>query len=196
MRYKGPLTPETAGDIGHEYVERIKSLPPEGEVFERITDKMPGNYNNIGLILSTLPNAKIIHCRRNPIATCLSCYKQNFASGQYWSYDLEDLGDEYLRYLEIMKFWRETQGDKILEVDYEDTVTNTEDQARKLIDYIGLEWDPACLKPHEQKRTVLTASKAQVTKPIYTSSIEGWKRYEKQLQPLVRKLLPEEALPE
>ena len=193
MRKNGFLDDDNAHDIGEEYIKSIRALCPDEKII-RITDKMPGNYQNIGVIASTLPNAKIIHCRRNPVDTCLSCYKQNFAVGQYWSYDLEELADEYLRYLEIMEYWRETLPEKFIEIDYEETVTNTEVQARKLIDYIGLEWDEACLEPHKQKRVVLTASKAQVTKPVYTSSVQGWKRYEKQLQPLVRKLLPEEAL--
>ena len=193
MRKNGFLNEDSVRDIGEEYIKSIRAICPDEKII-RITDKMPGNYNNIGVIASTLPHAKIIHCRRNPIDTCLSCYKQNFAVGQYWSYDLEELADEYLRYLEIMEFWREILPDKFIEIDYEETVTNTEAQARKLIDYVGLEWDDACLEPHKQKRVVLTASKAQVTKPVYTSSVQGWKRYEKQLQPLVRRLLPEEAL--
>lgn len=189
------ITAEFVKDVGDKYVEQVKRLDESGAA-KHITDKMPGNFANIGFIRMILPNAKIIHCRRNPIDTCLSCYKQNF-QGQNFSYDQEDLADEYQRYEKIMQFWREALPEgSFLEINYEDTVNNFEEQARKLIDYVGLEWDDACLEPHKQKRTVLTASKAQVTKPVYKTSVEKWRRYEKQLQPLVRRLMPDQALPE
>lgn len=191
----GTLRVEELAKIGQEYVERVKSYDKSGKAL-RITDKMPANYMNVGLIALILPNAKIIHCRRNPIDTCLSCYKQNFARGQYWSYDLEELGDEYLKYLDIMEHWRTVLPGKMLEIEYEETVGNFEEQARKLIDFVGLPWDDACLEPHKQKRAVLTASKAQVTKPVYQSSVEKWRRYEAHLQPLVRKLLSDQAMSE
>lgn len=172
-------------EIGRKYIERVKKLDPTGKAI-RITDKMPANYMNIGLIASVLPNAKIIHCRRNPIDTCLSCYKQNFSRGQYWSYNLEEMAAEYNRYLDLMNHWREVLPGRFLEINYEDTVADHEAQARKLIEYVGLEWDDACLEPHKHRRVVLTASKAQVTKPVYKTSVEKWKRYEDQLQPLVQ----------
>lgn len=178
--------------LGEMYIQYARARERDGQS-RFFTDKMPGNYTNIGLIAMILPNAKIIHCRRNPIDTCLSCYRQNFARGHYWSYNLETLGDEYLAYLDLMEYWRELLPGRFLEINYEDTVNDFENQARKLIDYVGLEWDDACLEPHKQKRAVLTASKAQVTKPIYTSSVEKWRRYEKHLDPLVKRLLPEEA---
>ncbi|MEZ5918501.1 MAG: sulfotransferase [Alphaproteobacteria bacterium] len=142
----------------------------------------------IGFMACILPKAKIIHCRRNPVDTCLSCYKQNFARGQYWSYNLEEMADAYERYTSLMEYWREILPGRFMEIDYEETVNNFEDSARKLIDFAGLEWDEACLEPHKQKRSVLTASKAQVTKPVYKTSVDKWKRYEKELQPLVTKL--------
>ncbi len=184
-------------ELGDEYVRRIREREPEGaKKALRITDKMPANYVHMGFIARILPNAKIIHCRRNPIDTCLSCYVQNFARGQYWSYNLEELAAEYKRYLGTMEHWRNVMPDRFIEVDYEETVNNFEAQARRLVDYIGLEWNDACLEPHKHKRAVLTASKAQVTKPIYKTSVEKWRRYEKQLQPLVRELLPDQVLPE
>ncbi|HBR67860.1 MAG TPA: sulfotransferase [Rhodospirillaceae bacterium] len=159
-----------------------------GKKYKRITDKMPANYMYIGFIHCLFPNAKIIHTRRDAIDTCLSCYKQNFARGQYWSYNLEELAAAYKRYEGLMEYWREILPGRFLEIDYEETVNDLEAQARRLIDYIGLEWDDACLQPHKQKRTVLTASKAQVTKPVYKTSVEKWRRYEKQLQPLIKAL--------
>ena len=181
--------------LGEEYIRLLRAKDKTGKAL-RITDKMPANYMYVGLILSILPNAKIIHCRRNPIDTCLSCYKQNFARGQYWSYDLEEMADAYINYLELMDYWREILPGRFIEVEYEDTVNNLEAQARKIIDYVGLEWNDACLEPHKAERPVLTASKGQVTKPVYKTSVEKWRIYEKQLQPLVRKLKPELALPE
>ncbi len=183
----GGLQEDNAEEFGQQYVESVLARDPDGTA-KRITDKMPGNYVNIGVITTILPDAKIIHCRRNPVDTCLSCYNQNFAQGQYWSYNLEELADEYNRYLDIMNHWRSVLSDRFIEIDYEDTVGSFEEQARRLIDYIGLDWNDACLEPHKQKRAVLTASKGQVTQPIYNTSVQKWKRYEKQLQPLVDRL--------
>lgn len=180
----GNISPETLAEIGEMYVELSSARDKSGKA-KRITDKMPGNYLNVGLIATMLPNAKIIHCCRNPMDTCLSNYKQNFMVGQHWSYDLEEMGHEYLRYLDLVAYWHEQFPGRILDINYEDTVNNLEEQARKLIDFVGLEWDDACLEPHKQKRAVLTASKSQVTKPVYKTSVEKWRRYEKQMQPLV-----------
>lgn len=186
-RRVGDISADNIKEAGEVYVELASARDKSGDA-KKITDKMPGNYLNIGLIATMLPNTKIIHCCRNAMDTCLSNYKQNFMVGQYWSYDLKEMGEEYLRYLDLMEYWHEQFPGRILDVNYEDTVNNLEEQARKLIDYIGLEWDEACLEPHKQKRAVLTASKAQVTQPVYKTSVEKWKRYEKQLQPLVEVL--------
>ncbi len=184
IRDLGPLVPEKARMIGDEYVRRIKLRDKTGEAL-RITDKMPPNYQQIGLIKSVLPNARIIHCRRNPMDNLLSCYKQNFAQGHVWSYDLEGAAYQYIEYAKLMDHWRNVlPAGSFLEIDYEETVSDLETQARRLIDYVGLEWDDACLKPHKQKRSVLTASKNQVIKPVYKTSVEAWRRYEKQLQPM------------
>ena len=136
----GPLTPENAEKKGRWYVDHVKKRDTSGKA-KRITDKMPGNFASIGKIVSILPNAKIIHTRRNPIDTCLSCYKQNFARGQYWSYNLEELAAYYNSYLNLMAYWRSVLGDRFIEIDYEETVDNLEDQARMLIDYVGLPWN-------------------------------------------------------
>lgn len=182
--------------MGKAYVDRIKKHDPSGKAL-RITDKMPGNYMRLGEILSILPQAKIIHCRRNAIDTLLSCYKQNFARGQYWSYDMDDLAHQYRWYLDMMDHWRKVlPAGSFLEIDYEDTVGDFENQARRLVDFIGLPWDKACLSPHKQKRAVLTASKMQVIKPVYTTAVKGWKRYEKPLKPLVSALRDLDIKPE
>ena len=183
----GLLNPDTAVKQGEWYVDQVQKRDKTGKAL-RVTDKMPGNFANIGKIACILPNAKIIHCRRNPIDTCLSCYKQNFARGQYWSYNLEELGHYYNMYLDMMAHWREHLGDRFIEVDYEKTVDDIETEARRMIDYIGLPWDDACLQPHKQKRAVLTASKMQVIKPVYKTSVKAWMRYEEELQPLIKVL--------
>ncbi len=186
----GSLTPETARKWGETYEKGVRAIHPDAQKAERITDKMPGNYARIGQIIATMPNAKIIHCRRNPIDTCLSCYKQLFARGQYWSYNLEEMAAHYKHYATTMEHWRNVAPDKFIEIKYEDTVNNFEEQARMLIDYVGLEWDDACLTPHKTKRTILTASKGQVRKPIYKTSIEAWRRYEEQLADFAKAMEP------
>ncbi len=189
-RESGGVNAENCRALGEKYVKAVKKLD-KSRTAKRITDKMPGNFTHIALIRSILPQAKIIHCRRNPIDNCLSCYKQNFARGQYWSYQLDELAEQHNLYRDLMAYWRELLPDQFLEIDYEETVANFEEQARTLIDFVGLPWDKACLKPHKNKRAVLTASKTQVIKPVYQSSVKGWKRYEKQLKPLIDGLGPD-----
>lgn len=184
----GTLSLENAKEWGKSYVDSVRAINEDSKKARKITDKMPGNYIRLGQIVNALPNAKIIHCRRNPIDTCLSCYKQLFGRGHYWSYNLEEMVRHYEEYDDIMSHWREIIPDRFMEVHYEDTVNDFENQARKLIDFVGMEWDDACLSPHKQKRAVLTASKGQVIKPIYKTSVEAWRRYETQLQPLAEKL--------
>ncbi len=176
----GALTPDNASSIGGRYVEKIQKRDPTGRAL-RITNKMPGNFMHLGQIALCLPEAKVIHCRRDPMDTIFSCYKQNFARGHGWSYDLDDAKAYYGIYDELMSYWREALPGRFLEIDYEETVTNFEAQARKIIGHIGLEWNDACLRPHEHKRAVLTASKTQVVKPVYASSVGGWKKYEEWL---------------
>lgn len=188
VRTKGPLKHENAALMGEAYLERVKARDVTGKA-KRITDKMPGNYNSIALIKCILPHAKIIVCRRNPMDNLLSCYKQNFATGHFWSYDQELAAEQYIAYNDMTDFWRDMLPEgSFLEINYEETVNNFEEQARKLIDYVGLEWDDACLEPHKQKRAVLTASKNQVIKPVYKTSVEAWRRYETQLAPMYNRL--------
>jgi len=189
------LTPETCAALGQEYVESVRRLAPDAA---RITDKMPGNFIHVGLIAAILPNARIIHCRRDPVDTCLSCYKQNFARGQHWSYELAELGEHFRRYRDLMAYWHEVLPGWVLGVDYEAVVADTENQARRLVDHIGLPWNDACLEFYRSERPVMTASKAQVRQPIYTTSVEKWRRYGAHLEPLLAALgdaVPGEAVP-
>jgi tetratricopeptide (TPR) repeat protein len=166
------------------YLNRLAELPgAEGKL--RVTDKMPGNYTMLGLVGAMLPDAKIIHCRRDPIDTCISCYTTLFGSGHLWSYDLAALGRHFRQYWELMAHWRKVMPERILEVRYEETVADTEAMARRLLEWSGLSWDERCLDFHKTKRPVHTASVAQVRQPIYTSSMGRWKKWGPFIQPLI-----------
>ena len=154
------------------------------------TDKAPGNFMNIGLILSAFPNAKIIHCRRDPVDTCLSCYKLLFGKGVTFSYDMVELGQHYLEYVRLMKHWDTVAPGRILNIDYEETIGDTEAQVARMLDYCGLPFEEKCLRFYENERPVFTASLQQVRKPIYKSSVGLWRKHEKHLQPLLEILEP------
>ena len=178
------LSPEICRAITDNYVADLQHHSPNSI---RITDKMPYNYIAIGLIHALLPNAKIIHVKRNPIDTCLSCYTKLFTEGQLYSYDLTELGQYYQCYEGIMNHWRHIlPSDAWLEIEYEAMVNNLEAEAPRLIEFCDLAWEPACLSFHESKRQVRTASFVQVREPIYTSSVERWHRYEQELAPLIK----------
>jgi tetratricopeptide (TPR) repeat protein len=152
---------------------------------KRVTDKMPGNFTVLGLISAMFPNARIIHSRRDPIDTCLSCYTILFSTGHYWSYSLDTLGRRFRRYWALMEHWRRELPGRFLEVRYEDTVDDTEAVARRMLEWCGLDWDDRVLKFYETKRPVSTASVIQVRQPIYTSSKGRWKKWEPYIQPLL-----------
>jgi|GEM_PF-103962 len=180
------LDPATAAAWGAGYVDRLRKRAPQAA---RITDKMPANYMAMGLIPLILPQAKIVHVRRNPVDTCLSCFTRLFNRHQDATYDLYELGRHYANYARLMNHWRDVlpQG-SFIEVQYEAVVDDLEGQARRLIDWVGLPWDEACLAFHENKRSIRTASVTQVRQPIYTSSVERWRNYEKYLGPLLEGL--------
>lgn len=171
---------------GRRYVEELERLADPSAF--RIVDKMPANAMFVGFVPLVLPNARIIHTRRHPIETCLSCYRLLFAEGQEWSYDLRELGRYYRRYNALMQHWREQFPGLMLEVRYEDVIADFEGQARRITEYLGLAWDDACLKFHETERPVRTASASQVRKPIYATSTNRWRKYEKYLGPLLEEL--------
>lgn len=148
-----------------------------------IIDKLPGNYFCIGLIRTLFPEAKIIHCKREALATCFSIYRQHFVETQNYAYDFRALAAVWKEYDALMKHWKDLYGDAIHELSYEALVNDTEGEARKLLEYAGLDWDDAVLRFWERGRT-RTASATQVTKPIYTSSLQPWKPYEKELEEL------------
>ena len=150
----------------------------------RITDKLPHNFEVLGLIALIFPNAKIVHCRRNPLDTCVSCFLSPLKEGHAYAQDLTALGNYYREYASLMEYWRTTLPIPMLEIDYEALVADTEGEARRLIDFIGLAWDPVCLDFQRNSRAVHTISAAQVREPIYRTSVERWRRYEKHLGPL------------
>jgi tetratricopeptide (TPR) repeat protein len=180
------MDPSGLRRIGADYIARLRDLAPSGE---RVTDKMPTNYYFAGLIHLALPNAKIIHCRRSPVDTCVSCFSKLFSAGQNHTYDLGELGRYYRRYEKLMEHWRRVlPAGRILEVGYEDVVTDLESEARRIIAYCGLDWDARCLSFHETERPIRTASASQVRRPIYRSAVGRWRAYETHLGPLLEAL--------
>lgn len=166
------------------YIQRLRQVSADAL---RIVDKMPSNFLHLGLIQQLFPRAHIIHCVRDPIDTCLSCYFQAFR-GHGYTNNLRQLGMFYRQYERLMTHWRSVLRLPILEVRYEDLVANTEDVSKKIIEFCGLPWDDSCLLFHENKRTVMTASYQQVRRPIYKSSVKRWRHYENHLQPLLQEL--------
>ncbi|WP_248746748.1 tetratricopeptide repeat-containing sulfotransferase family protein [Pseudomonas sp. MWU12-2037] len=172
--------------IGHDYLERIKPLA-DGK--DRLVDKMPGNFVYAGLTPLILPGARIIHCRRDPVDTCLSCYSKQFSGDQPFSYNQIELGQFYRDYDALMSHWRQLlPAESFIEVDYESVLDDLEGQARRLIDFIDLPWDGACLDFHKTQRVVRTASVNQVRQPLYKTSKGRWRAHAEQLGPLLAAL--------
>jgi tetratricopeptide (TPR) repeat protein len=173
----------------------LHSLPPVADGKLRIVDKSPGNFLYLGLIHMMLPNARIVHTMRDPVDTCASCFSKLFASGMHFTYDLAELGRYYRGYRELMDHWRSVlPPSAILDVSYEDVVDNLEAQARRLIDFCGLDWDDRCLTFHSTARPVKTASAVQVRQPLFRGSLQRWRRYESGLAPLLRELGTDETV--
>jgi tetratricopeptide (TPR) repeat protein len=177
------FTPADLAAMGASYAAGVAALAPG---YRRVTDKMPSNFRLIGLIRLILPHARIIHCRRDPLDTCFSCYTRKFSRGQAFTYDLRELGLYYRGYAGLMDHWRAVvPSDRLLEVAYEDVVENLEDEARRLIAFCGLDWDEACLSFHRTTRQVRTASVNQVRQPLYRTSLARWRPYHRYLGPLI-----------
>lgn len=171
--------------LAKSYIERMRKLAPGAD---RVINKMPLNFWHLGLIETMFSHAQIIHCRRDPLDTCLSCYFQNFTNGQDYAFDLEDLGHFYRLYDGMMDHWRTISPLPILEVNYEDLVSHTEAVTREILSFMGLEWEPACTQSHLTDRSVHTASRWQVRQPIYQTSRRRWRRYEDHISPLLTAL--------
>ena len=171
--------------IGENYVKDAEVFRSKGIYF---IDKMPNNFKHIGLISLILPNAKIIDIRRNSMSACFSCYKQLFAEGQEFTYNLENLAGYYNGYVDLMKHWNEVLPTKILSINYEDVVNNFEISVKKILDYCELPFEKSCLEFYKSKRSVKTPSAEQVRQPIYTSGMDYWKNYEPYLDDLKNNL--------
>ena len=175
--------------LSEQYIQQqADKVKPVAENIRYISDKNPLNFFFLGMISIMLPQAKIIHCRRHPMATGLSIFQHFFPSGHVYGDTLEDLGRFYQGYQRLMDHWEELLPGKIYHLQYEEMVADTEEQTRKLLEFCDLPFDPACLTFYETKRAVATASVAQVRKPIYQQSVKGWQRYGEQLAPLQRTL--------
>ena len=169
-------------DLARECLARLGAL---GQNAQRVIDKMPANFRYAGLIHAVFPEARIIHMQRNPLDTCLSIYFQNFFNIGPYANDLGDLAHYYGQYLRIMSHWRSVlPASALLEVPYEALIEEPESWSRRMVDFLGLPWDPRCLAFHETERVVVTASKWQVRQKISKASIGRWRHYEKFIGPL------------
>jgi tetratricopeptide (TPR) repeat protein len=167
--------------IGEAYVDLVSALRLDAA---HIVDKLPSNYLYLPLILAALPNARVIHLRRQPLDACLAIYKQLFADAYLYSYDLGELARHYRRYSELMKTWKEQFGDRFIEIDYESLVSDTEETLRFVLQYIGLSWNDACLAYFEQDSGTTSASALQVREAPHQRSVNHWRHFEEQLQPV------------
>jgi hypothetical protein len=192
----GEEYPEVMCQLEHEQIRKI------GERYiaqtrrhragrARFVDKNPNNFAHVGLLHLILPHAKIIDARRHPLDSCLGSYKQLFAKGQSFTYDLVEVGEYYLQYRHLMNHWHDVLPGFVLEVHYEDVVADLENQVRRILEHCELPWEEECLRFHETDRPVKTASSEQVRRPIYSSSVNLWRNYEEHLDELIEVLEPE-----
>jgi tetratricopeptide (TPR) repeat protein len=179
------LDQKQADQLAHQYLLKLQALEPTAH---RVLDKQPGNFSRVGIIFTLFPAARIIHCKRNPMDTCLSCYQQNFDQGLSFANDLEDLGHAYRGYLRIMEHWQSLFPDRILDIEYESLIENSETESRRLLKFCDLEWDPGILDYKDRNQPVTSASLWQVRQAIYKSSMGRWKTYEKYMGPLIQEL--------
>jgi tetratricopeptide (TPR) repeat protein len=170
--------------LADEYLSILKGIAPDKA---RVVDKMPVNYEMTGLIHLAFPNAKIIHTVRNPVDTCISIYSTANRSRIEWTHDKGDIAFVYEQYLRLMDHWRRVlPAGVMMDVRYEDVVSDRENMTRAMVDFCGLEWDEACLRPEQNERSVITPSVWQVRQPVYKSSMNRWKKYEPWLGELAR----------
>jgi tetratricopeptide (TPR) repeat protein len=182
------LTAAQLAKLGDEYLDRTRIQRSKGSPF--FIDKMPNNFSHVGLIQLILPNAKIIDARRHPLAGCFSGFKQLFASGQNFTYSLEEIGRYYRDYVELMDHWDRALPGRVLRVQYENVVTDLDAQVRRMLDYCGLPFEDQCLEFHETERAVRTASSEQVRQPLYGGAVDQWRHFETRLGPLTAALGP------
>ncbi|WP_441004116.1 tetratricopeptide repeat-containing sulfotransferase family protein [Pseudocolwellia agarivorans] len=175
------INPEYFKRFGQQFIDETRVYRDNAPLF---IDKMPNNFLHIGLIKLILPNAKIIDARRSPMACCFSGFKQLFAEGQDFSYNLEDIGRYYQAYLKLMAHWEKVLPDFVLTVNHEDVVEDLDKEVRRILDFCGLEFEQSCIDFHKTKRNIKTPSSEQVRQPIYKSATEQWRYFEEHLTPL------------
>ena len=186
-RILSDLPTERFTQFGQQFIEDTRAYRGNAPFF---IDKMPNNFFHIGLIKLILPNAKVIDARRHPMACCFSGYKQLFGEGQEFSYGLEEIGNYYRQYVDLMDHWNAVLPGFVLQVQHEDVIADLEGQVRRILDFCGLEFEEACVEFHKTKRTVRTPSAEQVRQPINTSGVDQWCNFEAHLDPLKRALGP------
>ncbi|MGI9270261.1 MAG: sulfotransferase [Woeseiaceae bacterium] len=179
------LSKSQLASLGRLYLERIAARTA-GEPI--VVDKTPMNFQYIGFIAAALPNARFIHCRRDPIDNCLSIFKLPFEKSHSYAHSLTALGQYFRHYSDLMQHWDRLLGDRILDVQYENTVADVEKQSRSLLEFLELPFDDAVLQFHKAEGIVKTPSASQVRQPIYSSSVERWRKYENHLRPLIEQL--------
>lgn len=175
------LPPEVGKSLVERYLARLRRLAPGAA---RITDKHPTNFRHLGLIATLMPGARIIHCQRDAMDTCFSCFMQDFEASIPWAWDLTALGQYYRQYDRLMRHWLAVLPLPIFAFNYEEAVHDLEAVAHRLLAFCGLHWEARCLTFHQTERPVLTASRWQVRQPIYGSSVGKWRHYERHLEPL------------
>lgn len=182
------LSEESCDRLAQRYLRHVRSLSDNAAF---VTDKMPQNFGLLGMIAMLFPGAKVLHCRREPLDTCLSCYFQYFRhhhTGMGFTTDLAKLGTYYKQYQRLMQHWKATLDIAMMDVDYEMVVADQEKHTRDMLAFCGLPWDERCMRFYDSGRAVTTASYNQVREPIYRSSVGRWKHYEKYLEPLKKAL--------
>ena len=180
-QYETVLTQETCDALSLRYLDRLAEISHDAP---RVTDKMPANYLHLGLINLLFPKARVIHCVRDPLDTCLSCYFQQFSASNFYAYDLRHLGAYYRQYQRLMRHWEGVLDIAVMKVSYEELVADLEGVSRAMLEFCGLAWDERCLHFYDTKRVVATASQDQVRQPLYRQSVGRWKNYESYLGPL------------
>jgi len=176
------LSAETVNRLAADYLRAIDALD---ETAKYVTDKMPHNFDHLWLVEALFPNCHVIHCVRDPRDTCLSCYLTDFSEGNAFSSDLGHLASFHRDYRRLMEHWKKVLSVPILEVRYEDLVADAKGQTARMLEFLDLPWDENCLDFHNSKRTVVTASREQVRKPLYASSVGRWRHYEKHIPELL-----------
>jgi tetratricopeptide (TPR) repeat protein len=177
--------PDLARRLADGYIARLRQI---GRGAERVIDKMPDNIIALGMAALLFPRARVVFCRRDPRDTCLSCYFQRFNQPFAWDTDLVDCGARAIEIERLAEHWRRVLPLRMLTIDYEALVADLEGESRRLIEFLGLDWEPACLDFHKTERPVLTASGWQVRQPLYTRSLGRWRHYERHLGPLLEVL--------